>query len=104
MFYCSIQEPWKRLPDKPPVMSAAATITASTAWPRGGLIVAGSDADNDGSICDPGKACGGYPLLSQLRPMMVGDNKLSGLEFSNCFELVAPARAPLEEGVRRALD
>ena len=37
-------------------------------------IVAGSDADNDGFICDSGESCGGYPLLGRMEAIRVGSN------------------------------
>ena len=47
------------------------------------VILAGSDTDNDGAICNRGEACGAYPLLGDgqteiLQPR--GD--LSGMDFS----------------------
>jgi hypothetical protein len=44
-----------RLPDNRPVMSAATTITTSTAWGRGSIECCGSDADNDGRSATPAK-------------------------------------------------
>lgn len=47
------------------------------------ILLAGSDTDNDGSICKSGEACGAYPLLgnSQTEVLMPTGN-LSGLNFS----------------------
>ncbi len=55
-------------------------------------IFAGTDANNDTYICDPGEACGGYTTLDQPKDLDVSDS-LSGLDFSTGFELSVPAAA-----------
>jgi len=49
-------------------------------------IIAGSDFDNDGYICDAGESCGAYPTGSSLPESLVVDRDLSGLDFVSAFE------------------
>ncbi|HEY5717521.1 MAG TPA: S8 family peptidase, partial [Motiliproteus sp.] len=52
------------------------------------LLVAGSDADNDGFICDAGESCGGYPTLAQLQPLTItADLRRSDIDFVSTFEV-----------------
>ncbi len=44
-------------------------------------IVAGTDADNDSFICDPGEACGAYPTQGLASDIVVGSSDISGLNF-----------------------
>lgn len=44
------------------------------------VLIAGSDMDNDGFICDYGEACGGWPSLSELA-ILEADRDRSGLTF-----------------------
>ncbi len=58
-------------------------------------LVAGTDMDNDFSICDDGEACGIYPVGGDLQPIRVNAD-LSGVQFPTGFEvsfqqLAAPA-------------
>lgn len=48
-------------------------------------IVAGTDSDNDGYICDSGEACGAYASLNELTAVTVSGN-VAGLEFMTGFE------------------
>jgi serine protease len=43
-------------------------------------VVAGSDVDNDGQICEVGESCGAYPLRNQTELVTV-DRNLSGYDF-----------------------
>ncbi|MEJ2395378.1 MAG: S8 family serine peptidase, partial [Candidatus Thiodiazotropha sp.] len=43
-------------------------------------LVAGSDVDNDGNICEIGESCGAYPLHQQ-EELVTVDRDLSGLDF-----------------------
>jgi serine protease len=43
-------------------------------------LVAGSDVDNDGYICEVGESCGVYPLFGQEEVISVGGN-ITGLDF-----------------------
>jgi serine protease len=43
-------------------------------------IVAGSDADDDGFICDAGESCGAYPTLGQPEAVSAGQNP-AGIDF-----------------------
>ena len=49
------------------------------------LIVAGTDMNNDGFICDDGEACGAYPVLSSPEVVSVAGERL-GLDFSTAFQ------------------
>lgn len=49
------------------------------------LIVAGSDADNDLIICDPGEACGAWPVLDSEQPEIEVDQDIGDLDFSTSF-------------------
>jgi serine protease len=44
-------------------------------------LIAGSDVDNDGNICEIGESCGAYPLRSEAEIVTV-DSDDSGLDFS----------------------
>lgn len=50
-------------------------------------ILAGTDMDNDGVICDAGEACGAYPTLGDAREVTVVGGALAqgGLDFSASF-------------------
>ena len=50
-------------------------------------IMAGSDLDNDGQICDAGEACGGYVTLDQLTPVSISSD-MSGLDFSTGYNVI----------------
>ena len=55
-------------------------------------IVAGTDADNDQFICDPGEACGGFPTLDQPQVILL-DRDLAGLDFSAGHAIVIPSQS-----------
>jgi len=44
------------------------------------LLIAGTDLDNDGYICDYGEACGGWPFLSDLSTFDLQSNR-SNVDF-----------------------
>jgi serine protease len=48
------------------------------------LLVAGTDLDNDGFICDGGEACGSYPTLDVATPIHV-DTDFTGADFGTGF-------------------
>jgi serine protease len=50
-------------------------------------VVAGTDSDNDGYICGPGEACGGYPTLDQLAPVTVDNDNITGIDFTTGFSV-----------------
>lgn len=50
------------------------------------MIEAGTDADNDGQICDPGEACGGYPLLTEPAVIEILNADKTGIDFSSSFD------------------
>jgi serine protease len=41
-------------------------------------VIAGSDTDNDGSICDTGEACGAYPTIDLPAILDAGMSNLTG--------------------------
>ena len=43
-------------------------------------VVAGSDADNDGNICEIGESCGAYPVRSE-EELITVDRNMSGIDF-----------------------
>lgn len=49
-------------------------------------VLAGSDADNDGLICDPGEACGAYLTLDQPIAIEVAGDR-PGVDFSSGFDV-----------------
>jgi serine protease len=49
------------------------------------FVIAGSDADDDGTICDAGEACGAYPTLSDPTQVSV-DSARSGVDFPIAFD------------------
>jgi len=49
------------------------------------FVIAGSDADDDGTICDAGEACGAYPTLGRPASVTVGSTR-GGLDFPVAFQ------------------
>lgn len=49
-------------------------------------LVAGSDLDNDGELCDAGEACGRYPVTANPVAIEIVDQNLDGFDFSSMFE------------------
>ncbi len=56
------------------------------------LIIAGTDLDNDGLICDPGEACGGYPTIERLQPVTVNSD-VERIDFGTNFNIIIRALA-----------
>jgi len=50
-------------------------------------LLAGTDANNDGTICVSAEACGGYASLDQLTPVQVSGNS-TGLDFTSGFNVI----------------
>jgi len=48
------------------------------------LLIAGSDLDNDGLICDGGEACGSYPTLDLPAPVTI-DHDIANADFDTAF-------------------
>jgi serine protease len=48
-------------------------------------LIAGSDSDNDFFICDPGEACGAWPVLDSQLPIIEIIQDVSGLRFSSTY-------------------
>jgi serine protease len=57
------------------------------------LLIAGSDMDDDGLICDGGEACGSYPTMDLPAPLTV-DHDLSGIDFGTAFRQSIGTTAP----------
>jgi serine protease len=55
-------------------------------------VLAGTDPDNDGFVCDAGEVCGGYPVIGQTRVLepAVG---LTGIDFAVAPQGAIPAAA-----------
>jgi serine protease len=49
------------------------------------LVVAGTDMNNDGYVCDDGEACGAYPVLSRPDIVSVAGER-SAVDFSTAFQ------------------
>jgi serine protease len=59
------------------------------------LLVAGTDMNNDGFICDDGEACGAWPVESRLETITVSGDRL-GLDFSTSYSTsLQPAAAEM---------
>ena len=56
------------------------------------LMVAGTDMNNDGFICDDGEACGAYPVESQPEVISVAGERLD-VDFSSTFRTGVQASA-----------
>lgn len=51
------------------------------------LVVAGTDSDDDGLICDAGEACGAWPTLGVPTAVTVAGASVTGLDFLAGFEV-----------------
>ena len=56
------------------------------------FVIAGTDLDNDGLICDPGEACGGYPTIERLQSIKVYSDA-STINFGSNFNIIIRALA-----------
>jgi len=69
-------------------------------------LVAGTDQNDDGFICDDGEACGAWPTVGTATPVVVGAN-VSGLDFTVAFgtgagiQSAVPGTAWPAQGFRR---
>lgn len=61
-------------------------------------VIGGTDFDNDGFICDPGEACGGYGSFDDLRTVTVVDTDLTGLDFNTGFPVALQASGASLDG------
>lgn len=61
------------------------------------LIVAGTDMNNDGLICDGGEACGAYLTSSDPTNVAVTNNGRSDLNFGSGFDVVFTSKALSDE-------
>ncbi len=64
--------------------SYSITLTGTTNAPpaRNIQIYAGTDLDNDGTICSRGEACGAYPLVDSAASVLPLTKSYSGIDFS----------------------
>lgn len=56
-------------------------------------LIGGTDSDNDGYLCDPGEACGGYPTYGHLSTVVVSGQDVSGINFVNTYSSQPAAAA-----------
>ncbi|MFC1524056.1 S8 family serine peptidase [Thermodesulfobacteriota bacterium] len=68
-----------------PIINGRYTYGFSGVSPGNYYILAGTDSDNDGFLCDDGEACSGYPIVNQLIPVPVSSGDLLGLDFFSGF-------------------
>jgi serine protease len=61
------------------------------------FIVAGSDMDMDGIICDAGESCGAYATASQPSVITVESSDVSELDFTTSYEFQTPTSQSLED-------
>ena len=59
------------------------------------LVVAGTDLDNDGYICDSGEACGAYPTLDQPVVLTGMRQDLTALDFGTWFYVMFTPNAAM---------
>lgn len=85
------------------LISAAGTYGYSFNVPNGSyVVIAGTDSDNDGEICDDGESCGGFPLLDSLRPVTVNGAALPDVNFLVSFDLSVPTAQGTTTAPRRS--
>lgn len=71
---------------------------AFAAVPEGSYqLLAGTDLDNDGFICDGGEACAGFPTVNLISPIVVEQN-ISGLSFVTSFTATVSSSAATRSG------
>jgi serine protease len=61
------------------------------------FIVAGSDMDMDGLICDAGESCGAYATAAQPSIITVESSDVSELDFTTSYEFQSPSLQSLED-------
>jgi serine protease len=49
------------------------------------LVIAGTDMNNDGAICDAGEACGAYPLAPDPEIVPVSDGSVGNVDFTTAY-------------------
>ncbi|WP_404363968.1 S8 family serine peptidase [Marinobacter sp.] len=49
------------------------------------FLVAGTDTDNNGFICETGEACAEYPVNGLPEPIAIGESPVSGVELTTSF-------------------
>jgi serine protease len=61
------------------------------------FIVAGSDMDMDGLICDAGESCGAYATAAQPSIITIESRDVSELDFTTSYEFQTPSLQSLED-------
>ncbi|ROU02038.1 hypothetical protein EB809_00620 [Marinobacter sp. R17] len=61
------------------------------------FLVAGTDMDNDGFICQSGEACAEYPTNGLPQPITKGDEPISGISLTTSFARSSAAGASLSD-------
>ncbi|MCU7905979.1 MAG: S8 family peptidase [Candidatus Thiodiazotropha sp. (ex Epidulcina cf. delphinae)] len=73
-----------------------ANYSFSQVGPGDYLIIAGSDMDMDGFICDAGESCGAYSTVSQPSVITVGSTNVTGRDFTTSYEYQSPSSQALQ--------
>jgi len=63
-------------------------------------VIAGSDLDNDGIICDPGEACGAYPTFDLPTILDTSTSNLTGIDFTTGFASAIGAQSTQPQSQR----
>ena len=63
-------------------------------------VIAGSDLDNDNSICDPGEACGAYPTFDLPTILNTSTSNLTGIDFTTGFASAIGAQSTQPQSQR----
>lgn len=70
-------------------------------------VIAGSDSNNNLTICDPGEACGSYLTLEQPKLVTITNSDLGGIDFTTGFDTSLRANLSArtqQSGLRRATE
>lgn len=70
-------------------------------------VIAGSDSNNNLTICDPGEACGGYLTLEQPKLVTITNSDLGGIDFTTGFDTSLRANLSAQtqpSGLRRTIE
>jgi serine protease len=64
------------------------------------IVLAGTDLNNDGFICDPAEACGAYPVESAPQTISVDDD-IAGLDFVVTYRSGVPTSASADSAAKQ---
>ena len=84
-----------------PRCSPGPSLSSARVAPGTYYIMAGSDMNNDGFICDEGEACGAFPTLAPIGQITVNGNR-TGINFNAGFSSSIGANAA-NSGAQSAL-